>query len=360
MAAGLRFSLLNISIKLTAICKLLDIFIFSEVTPFLFSLSPQTVKSFLPTACGPAPSQPSVGPRCGGTRRTRASRSACATSTCKRRPSTWRLPRVPSRRTPSTPSTPTSSPPSWRATSASTTSGDPTSKSLTTKPWPAWSTPGRRGLWFSPADPFGSTKPFLSKSTSPTLCAQGRWPTGWRPATPAPCAPATSPITLSPWSTERSSGPSAESWCLSRAETSWDLWWIRMVSCTWVTTVLALACRSAWTVPSPSGCSSFYTARSCKFDCWVCWTPFFWTSCTRKRGGIYHRGRVEGMNGSLPALGLGTDFDFCKREKKNIQRHIHSMWIWVTRLTSSHLSNILHLMVSKLFSDSELSPRDLH
>lgn len=256
-----------------------------EVTPFLFSFSPQTVRSSLPTVCGRAPSRPSAGPRCAGTRRTRASRSACVTSTCRRTLSMWQPPPAPSHRTPSTPSTPTSFHPSWRATSASTTSGDPTSKSSMTKPWPAWSTRGRRGLWFSPAGPFGSTKPFLSKSTSPTPCAQGHCPMGWRPATPAPCAPVTSPTTPNPWSTERSSGPSAEWWCPSRVETSWGLWWIQTGSCTWVTTVLALACRCARTVPSPSGCSSFYTAPSCKFDCWVCWTPFSQTLCIRKQGG---------------------------------------------------------------------------
>lgn len=38
MAAGFSFSLLNIAVKPMAICKLLDIFVFSEVTPFLFSL----------------------------------------------------------------------------------------------------------------------------------------------------------------------------------------------------------------------------------------------------------------------------------------------------------------------------------
>lgn len=357
MAAGLCFSLLNTSIKPIAICKLLGVLISSELTPLLFPLSPQTVRSSLPTACGPAPSPPSAGPRCVGRRRTRASRSACATSTCRRRPSTWRPPRVPSRRTPSTPSTPTFSLPSWRVTSASTTSGDPTSKSSMTKPWPVWSTRGRRGLWFSPADPFGSMKPFLSKSTSPTLCARGRCPTGWRPATPTPCAPATSPITLSPWLTERSSGPSAESWCPSRVETSWDLWWIRMVSCTWVTMVPALACRSAQTVPSPSGCSSFYTAQSCKFDCWVCWNPFFQTSCTRKQGGDTSWGRVEGRNGSLPALGWGADFVFIKGKKPQPYK---STQIWIARLTSLHFSSILHLMVSKLFSENEISPRDLH
>lgn len=274
MAAGFSFSLLNIAVKPMAICKLLGI-LFSLMWPLFCFLSLQTVKSFLPTACGPAPSPPSAGPPCGGRRRTRASRSACATSICRRRPSMWRPPHAPSHRTPLTPSTPTSSPPSWRATSASIISGDPTWKSLMTKPWPVWSTLGRRGLWFSPTDPFGSMKPFLSKSTSLTLCAQGHCPTGWRPATPAPCALVTSHITPSPWLTERSSGPSAESWCPSRAVTSWDLWWIQMASCIWVTTVLALACRSAWTVPSPSGCSSFYMVQSHKFDCWVCQNPPF-------------------------------------------------------------------------------------
>lgn len=58
-------------------------------TYFAFSCpSPQTVKSFLLTACGPAPSPPSAGHRCGGRQRTRASRSACVTSTCRRRAST--------------------------------------------------------------------------------------------------------------------------------------------------------------------------------------------------------------------------------------------------------------------------------